>query len=168
MAGQGGLAEKIRTGLEETPQALLKTAAVKDPLDELWFRKPVRRHIREFGAVLAVILLIFAGASFYHGVADRGAALTLAGGVLYILGRRAPRVLKPVWLSFIKLGELLGHAVTFAVLFLTWWIALIPLALGMRMFGVRVMDMGFRLAVNSYWEQRKPAGDDFKLLKRQY
>lgn len=168
MAGQGGLAEEIRAGLEQAPQAPLKLSAARDPLDELWFRKPVRRHIYEFGIVLGCVLLILAGFSFYRRAFDTGLGLMLAAALLCLLARRVPRLMQPVWRGFIQLGELLGTAVTFAVLFLTWAVALIPIALGMKVFGARVMDMTFRAPVQSYWEERDPAKDDFKFLERQY
>ena len=168
MAGQGGLAEEIRTGLEDLPQTPLETIARTDPLDELWFRKPVRQHVREFSVVLGIILLIFAGSAFYHRAIDSGMALTLAAMLLCVIGYRAPRILKPVWEAFIHLGEVLGRIVTFVVLLLTWSIALIPLAIGLKIFGVRVMDMGFRLPVETYWEKRDQSKNDFKFLERQY
>ena len=168
MAGQGGLAEEVRTGLNFKSEVVVTVNNPADPLNELWFRKPVRRHICEFGAVLAIVLLLFALISCWKGNLDTALALFICAAVLYELGLRAPRLMLPVWRSFIRLGELLGHIVTFMVLLLTWTIALLPLALGMRVFGAKVMNMGFRMPVESYWENRDPAKDDFKLLERQY
>jgi hypothetical protein len=169
VAGQGGLAEEVRAGLEEVvQQAPVKSSAPTDPLDELWFRKPVRQHVREFGVVLGIFLLILASASFYHWSLVTGTALFCAALAVVLLGSRAPRLLLPVWRSFIVIGELLGHIVTFAVLLLTWLVALIPLALGLKLFGVKVMNLGWREPVLSYWDEREDAKNDFRLLEKQF
>ena len=57
---------------------------------------------------------------------------------------------------------------TGVILSVLWTLAMIPLAILLRMIGKRVMDVTYRTSVDTYWETRTDAMNDFKLLERQY
>ena len=59
MAGEGGLANEVRTGLgADVMEFSPVNSGIESPLTELYFGKPVGDHVREFGALMALVLLI--------------------------------------------------------------------------------------------------------------
>ena len=170
MAGQGGLAEKVRTGLEpEVIEPKTSTRAQVHPLDEVWMRKSIRRHVNEFSCVIALVLLIIAGFGLYKGHAlVTPAALAVTAIILVAVGYLAPALLHPVWKSWMKLATGIGLVMTTLILSLGWTILIIPFALVMRIVGKRVMDLSYATGVPTYWDTRDAKHDDFKLLERQF
>lgn len=170
MAGQGGLAEKVRTGLEpEVIESKTTTRSKVHYLDEVWMRKTIRRHVSEFACVISLVLLAIAGVGLYKGHAIVNAlALTFTSLILLAAGYKAPALLHPVWKAWMKLATALGLVMTTLILSLGWVILLIPFALVMRTVGKRVMDLSYATGVPTYWETRDSKFDDFKLLERQF
>lgn len=172
MAGERGLAEQIRAGLEERARPKLMVISAKrkiHPLDELWVNKPIRQHIREFGAVFALILLIIAGVKLYNHSQTLTPYYCMAGAAIFlILGYGFPSVLKPIWQGWMKFAMALGLVMTTVIVGIAWFGMLVPIALLLKLFGKQSMDLSFRIPVTTYWEERDPLLNDFKLLERQY
>lgn len=175
MAREGSLAKEVRTGLNESRKGkvvqltLVKTEPTLDPLDELYFTKPVRQHVQEFACIISIVLLIIAGAKIYlHSRFALGLSLTGLAAVLLVLGYVAPAVLRPVWKGWMYLAEKLGAFVSLVLLTVAWGIAMVPIAVISRLFRAKVMDLSFKADVPSYWENRDPKNDSFELLKRQF
>ena len=171
MAGKGGLANKIRAGLDEsldTSHIGHNSVDQVDPLAELWLNKTIRQHVREFGAVVGLVLAVFAGFSAYRGALNSVAWLSAIALTLVFLTRVFPTVVVPVWRVWMALAEKLGLVMTTIILSVGWFAAIIPMALGLRLFRIKVMNTTFRQPVKSYWEDRDPKYDDFKLLERQF
>ena len=167
MAGKGGLAEQVRVGLEDIVSEPTPPSK-QDELSKLWFRKPIRQHLKEFSCVLAIIGFVITASQVWHRHYDYAFAAFSIGLVSIWLGYLHPQVMLPVWRSFMRVGEAMGHVVTFVVLFVMWTLVLIPTALGLRVFGKSVMSTSFDRAAKSYWGNRDPSEDDFKLLERQF
>ena len=170
MAGQGGLAEEIRVGLEP---AVLAPYSNKKPqvhyLDELWVRKPIRQHVWEFACVIALVMFVIAGVmAWRHQAVATASAVVFTGLLLLLLGAKVPGMLHPVWKSWMALATLIGTVMTTIILSLGWTILIIPFALVMPAVGKHVMDLKYDTAVASYWETRDSKFDDFKLLERQF
>lgn len=170
MAGKGGLAEQVRVGLasEVEEVSVVHMTASVDPLDELFFRKPIRKHVAEFGALFGAIAFFLTAGALYKGHMLPAGIYGALGALFAGLGYLAPSVLKPVWSGWMKLAHVIGAVMSTAILSLGWFLLIIPFALGARAFKVRLMDMEFRKNVQSYWEERDPKHDDFALLTRQY
>lgn len=168
MAGQGGLAEDLRTGLNQPDLTVVRSGSV-DPLDELSFGKPVRQHIREFGALMGIILLAVAALCVWRerSVALVG-ALTATGLSVYWVGARRPQALAVVWRSWMTMAGALGHVMTTVILTIGWVCLVLPTSVALRILRIKVMDTTFRSPVASYWEARDSKLDDFKLLERQF
>jgi hypothetical protein len=148
---------------------LVKNSGPVHPLDKLEYNKPVRQHVREFGALFGAIFLGLAAYGCYHGApAGRIAIYCAVGAIFAGLGYLAPAVLHPIWKGWMKFAGLLGFVMSTALVSVMWWVLLVPFAVFMKMIGKRVMDMSFDRAVKTYWETRKPEESDFKLLARQY
>lgn len=167
MAGKGGLAKEVRAGLElAEPKA---PAVQPDFLDELWFRKPIRQHIREFAQVFALIFLAIAGVSAYrHGANWLSNSMLSAAIVILLGGYKTPKLLHPLWKGWMAIGHGLGVVMSTVILAIAWTIVLLPMAALLKLIGKKVMDTTYGAPVQSYWENRDPKLDNFKLLERQY
>jgi len=148
---------------------MVQSKKTENPMDQIVFRKPVRRHIRDFAGILAIVLLAIAAYITYQGssLANCG-ALFFTSALLLLLGYRFPAALHRVWESWMLLAEKLGLAVTFLLLAAVWWLMLVPTAIILRLISKRVMNMNFREPRLSYWEYKNPADSDYKRLVRQY
>ena len=171
MAGDRGLAEHIRTRLEEEADlsAAVQNPEPVDPLDVRLFRKPVRQHVKEFACVFGVIGLLFAlywaytGGELIHVGAISSASLIFAG-----LGYKAPHLLRPLWKGWMAVGHKLGAVVTFLILTVTWSLLVIPIAILLRIVRKKVMDLRYDPALTTYWEEREAKLHNFQLLERQF
>jgi len=172
VARDGQLARDLRAGLEQEQEVKTNSRKKREavhPLDERWFGKAIRVHVREFSCVLAIVMLAIAGWLLWRGATvATPLGLWFAASVLVVLGYRAPALLKPVWESWMKLAHYLGIVVTFLILTFTWFLVTLPIAMILKLIGKKVMDTSFGAPVESYWEEREESESDFKLLSRQY
>ncbi|MBX7143120.1 MAG: hypothetical protein K1X79_01590 [Oligoflexia bacterium] len=140
-----------------------------DFLDERWMGKTLRIHVREFACVMTLVLTIIAGVvAWKHGSLATVCSLLLTGFFMLLAGYRRPRILHPVWKAWMTLAMGLGVIMTTLLLSLGWMLAMIPLALALKLAGKKVMDLSYKSDVESYWETRKEKYHDFKLLERQF
>lgn len=138
-------------------------------LEESYFGRPVRTHVREFAGLLTIIL--FGITAYLLAVSAPlriPVILVSSGAVLLVLGYWLAQVLYPFWRLWMHLAELLGRVVTFVILGVCWIGMFIPIGLGLKLFGIRVMDTTFKSDRLSYWDERDPAHSDYKLLERQF
>lgn len=161
------MAEQVRVRLELRSGQSLKSP--QNELDQLWFGKPVRKHIWEFACVLGIIALIIAF-SIIRKRQDTAwpFALCTLTFLLLAVARYMPGWLKPVWKAFVDLGFLLGLIMTPLLLGVIWIFAFIPLALLLKAIGIRTMETRFREERSSYWDERDAKYDNPELLKRQF
>lgn len=144
------------------------TQTDQDPLDQLLNRKAVRTHIREFALVISIVLALVAcyfasKSSFFIAAALVGAAAGLTW-----FGYHKPQSIHGLWKGWMAVGAGLGMVVTTILLSFIWALMFIPMGLGLKIAGKFVMNMKFREARPSYWEERNPDKNDFRLLEKQY
>lgn len=172
MAGEGGLAKQVRTGLDSASAkvvALAPKSTKIDPLDELSFNKPIREHVREFGVLFAAICFGFGAIRGYRHESLNGTYILSALGVVFLtLGYLAPRILHPVWKAWMAFAHYLSIVMTFVVMSVTWVVAFVPMALFLKILGIKRIDQSFGGKTDSYWEKRDPKHDNFALLERQF
>ncbi len=165
------MANEVRTGLEEVVDTTPRNVAVKKvhPLDEQWMGKPVRQHIREFGAIFGVIFLSIGAFKLYKGDSSVAPYLwTLAGGLVAALGYYVPSVLRPLWRGWMKLAHYLSIVMTFVILSVAWTIGFLPMAYLLRVLGIKRIDTSYKTKAATYWETRDAKYDDFKRLELQF
>ena len=170
MARQGRLAEDLRAGLEvvEPVQPIALPTPI-DPLDQRWFGKPVRHHVKECGQVFALICFLF---TFVAIRKEWNIATTwglFSFGCLWLaMGYLFPRQMHPIWKGWMAFGEKIGAVMSMVVLSISWGLMVVPTGLILRLIGKDVMNMKFRVDVPSYWDDRDPKLNDFQLLKKQF
>ena len=141
----------------------------KGSIEELYFNKPVRIHVREFGAVMGIVAMIVAGSKGWHNAAASITFSWAAVGVcFYFFCSFFPKAARPLWSGWMKLAHYLGLVMTTVITSLLWVCLFIPTSLVLRVLGKRVMDLRYKADVESYWEDRKPEKHDFKLLEKQF
>ena len=147
----------------------MKGRGGSDPLEELYFRKTVRRHVQEFSCVLSLVMLVIGGLrAWRHDQVSLAADLLCASLVVLYVGYRRPALLRPIWKGWMTFAEKLGLVMSTIILSIAWCIALMPIALMVRLFRTKVIDLSFDRAIESYWDSRDPKYDNFELLKRQF
>lgn len=144
-------------------------AAPTDPLDVVSFGKTTRRHVREFGALFAAICFGVAAWKLYRGHDLSALLYWIVPGVVFAgLGWCAPRALLPVWRGWMKFAHYLSIVMTAVLLGATWCLGFLPMALALKLIGIKRIDKSFRANRPTYWEPRDPKYDDFQRLKLQY
>jgi uncharacterized membrane protein (DUF485 family) len=137
-------------------------------LDQLYFGKPKRQHLREFGCLFGAIFGGIAAYQMYHGNLDTSYGFIVATTVCAFLAYTAPIVLYPLWSGWMAFANGLGHVMSFVFVGITWVVMAVPLAFLLRLIGKKVMDLSFDRSVESYWEEREEKQHDFQLLERQF
>lgn len=171
MAGAGGLANEIRAGLEE---AVSKTAPrgqrpVRNPLDDLFAGKPVRQHIKEFGAIFGTIFYAVCASKVYHNASAVTSGFYFVLGTAFaVSGYLAPSALRPLWRGWMKFAHYLSMVSTFIVLSVAWVLGFIPMGIIVKLTGVKSIDRSFDRSTESYWIKRDSKYDDFQRLKNQF
>ncbi len=170
MSTSSNLAEKMEASEKSKGTVVpFKREQAVDPLDELLYRKPIRQHISEFGAIFGIVFLIAAGYSMLKHHSFFSAGMWFAAALAVVsLGYLAPNTLKIFWKGWLAIGEAIGKVVTFVLLGGMWLAMFIPFSIGLKIIGKSVMNMNFKEPRASYWDDRDPADNDFSLLERQY
>lgn len=138
-------------------------------LGDYYYRKPVVKHVYEFAVLFATILFVYgAWKGWKLGDLILMASCTVVGSLLVMVGRYLPKLLLAPWRSWMIFGALLGSVMSIVILSLLWFVMVTPIALFLKIVGIKVMDMGFRSQQPSYWLKRDIKKDDFKLLERQF
>ncbi len=163
---------EIRVGLEPSSQRQVPhqtESARQDPLDQMSFGKPVRRHVRDFGLLFCLIGVAIGSWQIYRGRPAGTSSTWIAVGVAFgVLGLLAPRVLLPVWRAWMKFAHYLSLVMTGVLLTLTWCFGFLLISSILRIIGIRRIDMAYGDGRSTYWEKRDPKYDDFKRLELQY
>jgi len=173
MAGARRLADEVRVGLDAAASTAtaytIATNSRKDPLAEIWFGKPIRQHVREFGALFGAICFFVTAYKLYRGQSMGGAAIWFGVGAAFAMsGLWAPRLLHPVWKGWMKFAHYLSIVMTAVILSLIWCIGFLPVACMLKVLRIKRIDLSYKTAAQSYWEARDTKYDDFKRLELQY
>jgi len=170
MAGEGGLANKIRVGLEQQDSIVQdQKRGSTEPLDQLSFGKPIRQHVKEFGALFGAIGLGIAALRLYNAKPITPTLIWGALGVVFaLMGYLTPKALHPIWKGWMKLAHYLSIVMTTIILGVAWCVGFVPMALILRACKIKVIDQTFDTKRDSYWVSRDPKHDDFSRLEQQY
>ena len=81
--------------------------------------------------------------------------LILFSLIFLILGLVNSKILSPLNLGWIKLGEILGKIIAPIVMAIVYFLILTPISLLVRLFGKDLIGMKFSNNIKSYWIKRK-------------
>ncbi|RME61489.1 MAG: hypothetical protein D6780_01620, partial [Candidatus Dadabacteria bacterium] len=83
-------------------------------------------------------------------------------------GIRAPKIVQPLWRYWMLLGYYLGIVMSTVILTIAWILLITPIALLLKVFRVKVMNLQFREDRDTYWEDRENKLSVKELMERQY
>ena len=113
-----------------------------------------RSSNRSFGVLFFVVFLsvgfwpmLNSGTPNYY--------LILFSLIFLILGLVNSKILSPLNMGWIKLGEILGKIIAPIVMAIVYFLILTPISLLVRLFGKDLIGMKFSNDVKSYWIKRK-------------
>ena len=122
---------------------------------------------RSFGVFLGVAFLILAVWKFRNGELSY-LLWALLGGAFLFLALLVPRLLRPVKILWLHLGNLLG--IVFSPIFLTtvYVFSVVPIGLLLKAFRKDSLRLARDPKRDSYWIVREPPGPDPRSLKNQF
>jgi len=124
------------------------------------------KAIRRFG----LIVLIFFGCLSALGFCKEKPLPFYLFGILSTIGFGfliIPNTLRPVYVGWLKIAQLLGRIVTFLILAFTYYLVITPAGLVKRLFGGRPLPVRHDKEALSYWVVRdEPAQPKERFLKR--
>ena len=122
---------------------------------------------RSFGIVFAVVFALIALFPLLHGGSIRLWALAIAA-VFAALAFLWPKLLAPLNRLWFRFGLLLHKIVNPVVLGLMFFIIITPVALITRLFGGKLLSLGYDKEAASYWQRRTPPGPEPETIRNQF
>ena len=89
-----------------------------------------------------------------------------AAALFAVSGVAAPRLLRPVYVAWMKLAFVLGWVNTRVLLSVFYYLVLTPLGTLLRLFGKDFLDERIDRTASSYWVQREDAPFDPQRYRR--
>jgi Saxitoxin biosynthesis operon protein SxtJ len=122
---------------------------------------------RSFGIVFAVVFTLIALFPLLHGEAIRLWALPVAA-VFAGFALVRPTVLAPFNRVWFRFGLLLHKVVNPIILGLMFYAVLTPVAAITRLFGGKLLTLGYDKSLPSYWHRRSPPGPEPETIRNQF
>jgi len=119
------------------------------------------KELRKFGFVMTVPLALLAGALLWRKGLDAPAALYVVGGAalfFLIAGLIFPRGLGPIEWAWMKLALVLSWVMTRVILTLTFFLAMLPIGLVMRLLRHDPLRLRRDPNATTYWMPVEPDG----------
>jgi hypothetical protein len=113
-----------------------------------------KKDLKKFSITMFVALVIIGtvvflknknGYSWYY----------LSGGIILSLGMLAAKLLKPVYLAWMRLAFVLSWINTRLILFIIFYFIIAPMGIVMRLFGVDLLDRKINKNGTSYWKKKE-------------
>ena len=128
-------------------------------------RAQARSEGRKFGVQVGAAFLVFAGIAYWRDKQTVTTVLAALGGVLVLGGLIAPAAMAPVNRAWMKMAAQIARVTQPIFLGLVYFLAFVPVAMLMRLFGKRPMQRP-KDAV-TFWDAR-PEGNRRGNLLRQF
>ena len=118
---------------------------------------------RSFGIIFFIVFLLISFWPIMDGQALRAWSLVVSL-IFLILGILNSKILTPLNLAWIKLGEILGRFIAPVVMAVIYFLIVTPIGLFMRIIGKDLLNIKF-LQNSSYWIKREK---NLGSMKRQF
>jgi hypothetical protein len=119
--------------------------------------------LRSFAKVMAVFFAVLTGLSAYKngGLVTGGVVTGSIATAFAAAGLLAPSLLKPLFIVWMKFGEVMNFVMTRVVLGLVYFVAITPMAIVRRALGYDPLKMKLDRTAATYWQKREgPGGPD--------
>ncbi len=122
---------------------------------------------RSFGLVFAVVFTLVGLFPLVHGGPIRPWSLAVAAAFLAV-ALLFPAILSPLNKIWFRFGLLLHHIVNPVILGLIFFVIITPLGLVTKLFGGKLLSLGYDKSVPSYWNRRDPPGPPPESVRNQF
>lgn len=112
------------------------------------------KDLRQFGIVLAAILIVFGAIHFLKHRMVLTQWFCGVGLIVLCLGLLAPRMLKNVYVVFLKVAHVIGWFNTRAILIMIYFLIVTPIAMIMKIFGKDPLNRKIEKNISTYWIKR--------------
>jgi len=136
-------------------------------LEEILAIKSEKKHLREFGLTIGIILCLLGGIGLWRGK-EIYPYFFAVGAAFIVSGIFIPFILKPlqkVWMGF---SIVLGFFMSRIILTVLFYLVLTPMGLLMRLLGKDLLDQKIDKNKASYWHARDEKRKDAKSYENQY
>lgn len=82
--------------------------------------------------------------------------------------RRVPSILAPLNKIWFRFGLLLHHIVNPVILGIIFFVIITPLGFITKLFGGKLLTLGYDKAAPSYWHRRNPPGPPVESVRNQF
>lgn len=122
---------------------------------------------RSFGTTFAAVFVIFGVFPLVYGNTPRWWSLGI-GAVFLVVSFVAPAILRgpnKLWFMF---GQVLHKFVSPIILGAMYFLAFTPMALLLKLFGKKLLNLTYNPEVASYWIERIPPGPSSDSVRKQF
>lgn len=122
---------------------------------------------KNFGLFFTFVFLLLSGYFYFVDLLSTSIILLILSILFFIFSLAFPRLLKPLNISWMFIGYLLGKIISPIVLGVIFYFFITPFALAMRVFGRDELNLKDKPRT-SYWDERIPIGPRSKSFKDQF
>jgi len=128
-----------------------------------------RKEQRKFGILVgAIIILIGILRWVIHGFAFIPYLWWIIGGIVLFLGLLLPIVLQPIFFLWIKLADALNWAMTRLLLFLVFYLVIVPIGICYRLFKEDPLHRQWLSKNETYWDAVEVQPQNIEEFRRQF
>ena len=113
-----------------------------------------KKSLRKFGITMAIALLIITFIIFIRHKYSPMPTFIISA-IFFISAFTIPALLRPIYVIWMKFAFILSWINTRLILFIIFYLIFTPIGLGMRLFGVDLLDKGIDKGKNSYWKKKE-------------
>lgn len=120
-----------------------------------------RNNLKKFGIIMGTaffVIALFILIRHKHSILPA----SIISAVFFVLAFITPDTLKPIYIFWMKFAFVLGWINTRLILFIIFYLIFTPIGLGMRLFGVDLLDRKIDKNKDSYWRRKEKK--EFNLL----
>ena len=115
--------------------------------------KITKKEVRNFGITVAFIFLVI-GAILLWRSNTSYLIFIIVGFVLLGIGLIIPIILKPIYFTWMVLGNILGWIMTRIILGFLFYVIITPIGLIPRLFGKQFIKLKWNKTDSTYWNYR--------------
>ena len=114
-----------------------------------------KRNLRKFGITMGVALPLIALVILFLRHKDILMPCSIVSAMFFLCAWIAPNLLKPVYITWMKLAFILGWINTRVLLLLIFYLIFTPIGLVVRLLGKDLLDKKFQINKPSYWIKKE-------------
>lgn len=131
-------------------------------------RNPGDAQLRQFAGIWFPAFCAMLGYLVYAKAGQPEAAYTIwtLAGLLALAGLAVPKLIKPIFVGMMFATFPIGWIVSHVMLFVAYFLVLMPVGLVLRLFGYDPMRKQLDRSSKSYWTPRNPTVDYRRYFKQ--